>query len=130
MDPAPLIAIVVALIAPLGAYLLAARQFSGKIKTSDASELWTESRSIREWSQARIRELHEREDELETRIANLEALNTTLKTELDSCHTTIEETRARVAELEAKIASLRARLERAHDQIKELGGEPRNGESE
>lgn len=51
------IAILAAIAAPLGAYLVAARRFSGRIESSDAKELWEESRSIRDWSQDRIREL-------------------------------------------------------------------------
>ena len=47
-------AIVVALIAPIGAYILAARKMSGKIATSEATDLWAESRSIREWALQRI----------------------------------------------------------------------------
>lgn len=51
------IAILAAIAAPLGAYLVAARRFSGRIESSDAKELWEESRSIRDWSQDRIKEL-------------------------------------------------------------------------
>jgi hypothetical protein len=46
--------ILVALISPLGAYLVAAHKMSGKIATTEAAQLWEESRSIREWSAARI----------------------------------------------------------------------------
>jgi hypothetical protein len=76
------VAVAVALLGPLGAYLVAARQMSGKIKNSEASELWAESRSIRDWSSARIKECHEHIDELEKRIDELEEENRKLRDEL------------------------------------------------
>lgn len=54
--------IVAAVVAAVGAYLAAYRRFSGRIGSSEASELWKESTSIREWSRARIEAL-ERENE-------------------------------------------------------------------
>lgn len=55
-----IIAIAAAIAAPLGAYLVAARRFSGQITSSDATELWAESRSIRDWSERRIALLDQR----------------------------------------------------------------------
>lgn len=72
---------------PLVAYLAAARRFSGKIASSDASELWAESKSIRE-------HLHEEIAALKRRVAGLEQDNRNLATRLETC-------RRRVAELEA-----------------------------
>lgn len=73
-----LVAVVIALVGPLGAYLVSARQLSGKIKNSEASELWAESRSIREWSSERIKECHEHIVELEQRLDELEEENRNL----------------------------------------------------
>jgi uncharacterized protein YceH (UPF0502 family) len=75
MDTAALIAAAAAILGPLVAYVVAARRFSGKIETTEAAELWAESRSIRDWSQARIREL-------EARIETLEDDNTDLRRRL------------------------------------------------
>jgi FtsZ-binding cell division protein ZapB len=51
----PLVGIIaVAIIGPVGAYLLAARKMSGKIATSEAADLWAESKAIRDWSMERI----------------------------------------------------------------------------
>jgi len=51
----PIVGIIVAaLIAPISAYLVAAHKMSGKIATTEAAQLWEESRAIREWSAARI----------------------------------------------------------------------------
>lgn len=80
MDPA-VIAILVALIGPIATYLVAVRQLSGKIKTSDASELWEESRSIREWSTGRIKDLTEQIRRLEARLDEVEMLNHALMEE-------------------------------------------------
>jgi len=82
MEASPaLIALVIACIGPVGAYLVAVRQLSGKIKNSDASELWEESRSIREWATARNKELNEHIDQLEARVAELERSNRELMEE-------------------------------------------------
>lgn len=70
------IAVIAAVAAPLGAYLVAARRFSGRIESSDAKELWAESRSIRDWSQGRIASL-------EARVATLEAENRDLRAQLE-----------------------------------------------
>lgn len=79
-DPG-LAAILVALLAPLASYLVAVRQLSGRIKNSDASELWEESRSIREWSAARITELLDHIHLLENRVEELESINRALADE-------------------------------------------------
>lgn len=76
------ITLIAALAGPIVAYLVAARQFSGKIETSNAKELWEESRSIREWSQERVKELRAEVARCERRIGALERENQDLKQEL------------------------------------------------
>lgn len=76
-----LIALVVAVIAPLATYLVAARRLSGRIKDSEATELWAESRSIRDWSTSRMKELSDEIKELETRLNELEEKNRELAEE-------------------------------------------------
>lgn len=61
--------------APLLTYLVAARRLSGKIKNSEATELWAESRSIREWSTNQVKELNDHVDELEKRLVEVEHKN-------------------------------------------------------
>lgn len=68
-------AIVVAIIAPLGAYLAAVRKTSGKIGSSDAEQLWKESSDIRRWSTERVKELNDHVDQLERRLAEIEKAN-------------------------------------------------------
>lgn len=74
MDPG-FVALFIALIAPVGAYLVASRKLSGQIKDSDATELWAESKSIREWATQRIKELNAHIDLLELRLAEVERQN-------------------------------------------------------
>ena len=78
MSPTVLAAIA-AFAAPIGAYLVAARRFSGKIKTSEAEELWVESRSIRQDATMRISELNRVVERLETRVDSLEGENDRLR---------------------------------------------------
>lgn len=60
---------------PLLTYLVAARRLSGSIKDSEASSLWAESSSIREWSTERVRELTAHVTDLEGRMESLETKN-------------------------------------------------------
>jgi hypothetical protein len=76
-------AVVVAIIAPIGAYLAAARKMSGKIHTSEATDLWAESKAIREWSQQEILDLRAALKDCLARIASLEAENKDLRERLD-----------------------------------------------
>jgi hypothetical protein len=68
-DPS-LVAIIVALIAPIGAYLLAARKMSGKINTSEATDLWAESKAIRDWSAERLKACDEEIAALRTALSS------------------------------------------------------------
>jgi len=60
-----IVAIIVGLAAPVVSYLVAARRFSGKIETTEARDLWSESKAIRDWSRKRIEALEKRVQELE-----------------------------------------------------------------
>lgn len=46
--------VVAASVGAVGAYLAAAHRMSGKIGSTEAHDLWEESRSIRDWATARI----------------------------------------------------------------------------
>lgn len=61
--------IIVAFIGPIGAYLVAAHKMSGKIATTEAAQLWEESKAIREWSAARIDKCDEEILRLNTELA-------------------------------------------------------------
>lgn len=110
------------MVAPLATYLGVVRRLSGRIKTSDAAQLWEESRSIREQLQQRneylqtvidrhaqrIDRLEETVESLGQRNGELENENRALKKLVEAHEHTItrleEENRVlktRVAELEA-----------------------------
>lgn len=93
--------VLAALVGALGTYLVAARRLSGKITTSAASELWEESRAIRQDLESRNRFLVEsldrcrgRLDELELRLDQQDQKNRDLRLENI-------ELREKVARLEA-----------------------------
>jgi hypothetical protein len=69
------VAIVVGLCAPVLSYIIAARRFSGKIETTEAKDLWAESKAIRDWSRERI-------EALEARVLLLEKENRELRAQL------------------------------------------------
>lgn len=52
-------------LANLVALMIAARRFSGKVGSSEAAQLWAESRAIRQEAQERILDLEKRVKELE-----------------------------------------------------------------
>lgn len=117
LDPT-LVAILIAIAAPLGAYLVAARQFSGKIESSDAKELWAESRSIRDWSQKRITTLNETVARLETRVAALEQTNEELFNERNELFEERNLLQEQVFKLKETISALRDQLRTLNDQLK------------
>lgn len=82
-----LVAVIGAFVLPLVTYLVAARRFSGRIESSEAADLWEESRSIRDWSQAHIKELREEID--------------TLRANHSECETHLAEATKRISALEA-----------------------------
>lgn len=112
-----LLGILAALFAPLAAYLVAVRQFSGKIESSAAADLWAESRAIRDWSQARISELNAVVRRLEERVYILEEENRKLFKET----VVLEDERdGLIARCNQKINKLTAKLEQANKRIAEL----------
>ena len=111
MNPEVYIPIIVAIIAPIGAYLLAARKMSGKVTTSDASQLWAESRDIRDDYRIRLGGANDRIVGLEVRVAKCEQDNTnlvkdnlTLQRRIDELNDLVVELRATILKLEGTIA--------------------------
>jgi len=62
----------VAVLTPLVTFFVTARRLSGKVATSEAKDLWVESRSIREDLNRRNEYLCSKLDDCETHIAKLE----------------------------------------------------------
>jgi len=100
--------VIVAIIAPLGAYLLAARKMSGKVATSDANALWKEASAIRDDYRDRIVKANDRQAALETRVSALEGQNNELVREN--------------YELRAEVSSLKTLVTTLQNTIKHLEG--------
>lgn len=118
------IAAIPAIAAAVGAYLVAARQFSGKIETSDASALWAESRSIRDWSTERIGVLNENVARLEKRVGALEgsneqlaAENRKLITEITGLNETIQELRDEIVVLVKELRTSKKRVAKLEEEV-------------
>lgn len=96
-----------ALISPLVAYVVAVRRLSGKVSTSDASELWKESTSIREDYRDRLRYSDEQIRRLEERMQRLEETNDKLVDENRRLQGCLDKLTRENAELHAEIVRLK-----------------------
>lgn len=112
-----LASIAVAVIAPVLTYLLGIRNLSGKITHTAAEELWQESRSIREFLEARNRFLTQSIERLENEVKELQEENRKLHREngallrvITSHEQTIEDQRRRISSLEAERTLLTQRV--------------------
>lgn len=112
--------VVAALVAPLLGYFGAAKKLSGEIKHSDATELWAESRSIREWSTDRVKELNEDVESLERRLTELEKANSTLAEENRKLTREVYELRNTIHDLQGNIISLTHLLEQERAHVAQL----------
>jgi chromosome segregation ATPase len=120
MDPAVYIPVAVAIVTPLAAYLLAARRMSGKVQTSDAGELWAESRAIRDDYRNRLLDSADRTRDLEGRVARLEGANNELARENFTLQNKVIALEALVTELRETITKLQETIQ---TQARELGKE-------
>lgn len=99
MPTSTVIALAGVLVAPVLAYLAAARRLSGRIATSEASSLWAESASIREDYRAQLASERARTDELEDRVAELVERNRELEQQAAACHARCEALERQLADL-------------------------------
>src|SRR5215210_2501052 len=100
---------------------------SGQIRHSEATELWAESRSIREYSSARIKELDEHIDDLERRLTEVEKVNTELAAENRKLMREIYELRGRIQNLQEDkntLTKLLAREQELTAQLKDAADMP------
>lgn len=117
----PVVGIVLAaLVGALSTYLVSARTLSGKIKNSDAEELWAESRSIREWSTSRVKDLNEHVEELERRLATIEQANSELAKENRAQSRTIYDCRNEIHGLQTANIGLTKELEQERALVNKL----------
>lgn len=106
---------VLALIAgPLGAYIGISRRLSGKIGTSEAADLWAESKSLREDANNKLTASNDRVLALELRVRDVEKENSALTREnidlmrkMSVDETDIQALRSRVEQLERENSDLR-----------------------
>jgi chromosome segregation ATPase len=101
------------ILAPVLTYVVATRRMSGKIATSDATDLWKESADIRDDYRDRLQHANDRQVNLEARQAALEARNNELGREnvilqgqIHACERLGDELRATITSLEATIREL------------------------
>jgi uncharacterized coiled-coil DUF342 family protein len=80
MNPVVIAAIVGALLAPIGAYLLAAKKMSGRISTTDADQLWEEAGEIRKDYRDQISSLRREIDELRKFVSSQQDVIASLRT--------------------------------------------------
>lgn len=107
----PIIGVIaVAIVGPLGTYLVAARRLSGKIGSSEASELWQESRSMRDWSQAQIELLTARIAAVERQNATLSDANAALVGQLRDLSELLGAARKEIVDLTAELRSANGRI--------------------
>lgn len=101
-----LVSIVVALIGAVGAYLAAVKKLSGKVRTSEATDLWAESKNIRDDYRSRITELNDVLARCEERIEALEQRNDELYAANGRLGRMIEEHEATIKELRSQVHRL------------------------
>lgn len=133
MDAAAIIALVAAFTTPLLGYLVATRRLSGRIATSEATDLWKEASKMREDYLKRIDQLtmlvqtcQARIEELERRNDQLHRENSDLRETVEAHELTISELRKLVHDiseenkvLKAENLSLRLRLSELEKQGKD-----------
>jgi predicted RNase H-like nuclease (RuvC/YqgF family) len=81
IEPALIVALIAAVVGPVGTYIIAGRRLSGRIDTTEAASLWEESREIRSDYRDRLADAEKRMAKLEARIADEERANTKLTRE-------------------------------------------------
>lgn len=120
VDPAAILA--VSLVGPLITYLVATRRFSGKISSSDATELWRESKEIRDWGTSRIAELNATVGTLEQRITKCERQNDVLLRENDELRRQIRLQASIIEDCRAEVVRLKEALRLSQLRVGELKG--------
>jgi len=127
VDKAFLIALIGALAAPVLGYLAAVKKLSGKINTSEASELWAESKAIREdlfkrneFLRGVLDKCEEKINMLESRIDTLEAKNEALYLENGNLKRMIEEHEKTISELRDQVHDLSAENRALKEENKKL----------
>lgn len=116
-----------AALAALGAYFIALRRASGTIQTSEASDLWEESKAIRQELRDRITELNLEIGRLQGRLEAVEGRNTELDNKIAEQRDTIVDLRTdlkaakdRSKVSESEVEMLEGRLRKEKEKVTEL----------
>jgi hypothetical protein len=88
--------------AAMGLYGLLRRQ-SGRIATSEASELWGEGRALREWLSEQLKERDHRLEKAEAEIVDCRTRDLAKAAIIDRQAAQIEELQSRVGTVENKV---------------------------
>lgn len=90
-----------AVVAPVLVYLLGVRRAAGKVDVSEASQLWEESKTMRQELQARIGALEAQVDALHVMLDSLRQELATERAQVESLRREREDLLVRVRDLEA-----------------------------
>jgi peptidoglycan hydrolase CwlO-like protein len=119
IDPALFVALAAVVAAPIVSLWIASRKMSGRIGTSDASELWAASKALRDEYREQLNKMSTRQRDLEGRVASLEGENTVLSRgnyerdqKIAVLELTIAKLRETIASLESTIRSQKEELEK------------------
>lgn len=108
-----IVAVAAVLVAPLVGYLTASRRLSGKIGTSDATQLWDASESMRKEYRDDLAAANKRLAALEGRLATVEADNHELANENLLLKRQVDLLKYENGELKRKIVDLERELHQA-----------------
>lgn len=110
MDVGIIFAVAAAVLGPIWAYLAAAKKLSGRINTSEASQLWDEAGKLRFEYKAELTELREITTRLRVRIEELDEKN-------EALHSENETLRFEVLRLQDENGDLKDRVHELEDRL-------------
>ncbi len=119
MNATILVAISAAIVAPLLTYVIAARRMSGKIQTSEASDLWAESRALRDDYKSQVGMLQTQVKDLISRVRELEENKTTLEKANLQLARRVDDLENELASVKKENQALRADIEEKREELAE-----------
>lgn len=111
MNFAVIVSLITAAVGSLGAYLVAARRFGGKINTSEAASLWTEAGNLRKEYKKEIDQLRSALEAVTLRLADMEKRNGDLYLENGNLRRMVEEHEKTITDLREDNQRLRRRVD-------------------
>ncbi len=119
MNATILVAISAAIVAPLLTYVIAARRMSGKIQTSEASDLWAESRALRDDYKSQVGMLQTQVKDLISRVRELEENKTMLEKANLQLARRVDDLENELASVKKENQALRADIEEKREELAE-----------